>query len=906
MAAAAISRDNLRLLLASKHVIRALAAVERLLAPAGGLPPDAFHSARPLPACAQAVAGSACSALFVFKGSLFNAAGPQPSGGSSGGGAPPLGPVEGGLFVRLKFGSYEFAQVLHVAEIGNTPVLAVQARRAGCVALAPPPSRCAAPRPTQPRPLPQQAECPRACFFVCVPFPAASQVPVDQDNADGVAVQVRLKVPLTTVSGTDSLADAHWEALGQAELGRLAAYLQRHGRTLPLAEVRQAGRLGPSSRVLLAMGRWFAGCGRCLFSTVVPTSPDFAGPASQLPSRPMQAAAAAWRKQAALQWHREHGAQSAAEQQQHLPALRQQLQDAAAIAEVQRRLTVAEARPRLQQVAYTIALPEHPAAQAAAAPPPPAAAAVVAPPLPPPAAEAQPPLPREAAPPPAQLPRDAAAPAAQQRRFTHSGSNHVELALPAERAQQRQVAVPAGGGLQIRVAGRGGDAGPPGGGGAAAANQREQQQQSGESELPPHLRNGTQHGGVDRLVVAEPVRPHPSGELPSWQPTMPAPSHTWPGSPPSLHCDPTCLPDAATRLSQPCSADCFAPTVAPYCDLGPLPRIDSLPDALAGLCAAARRAVPDSRTAAAQRALLEGLLHAGLKPHGRFSFRQYSATYDEAVDIMTQASLGTGSWGWQFAAAADGCALHSCPGVQAACWSHPAPRPMAAPVLIFAWRWPRPQAPALRPCCPQADRKDAGVKAAYNSYPDKRLHHLLAELAASGLLSVAAVGGEPTELLLHTDKLAELHSRGGSGLGGGRDEREEHPPSRRERREPGQQQQVQQVQQQQTQAPQQPRRLAPALVNRATNAWELTMAGGLNGSGLVPACPACCSAAATVQTAFKTRALPCVVPWPAEVMVTGVPPGTEAERLASLEECCAGVGLPGELPSCIWQRSTHA
>lgn len=44
-------------------------------------------------------------------------------------------------------------------------------------------------------------------------------------------------VPLTTVSGTDSLDDANWEALGRAELERLAAYMQGHGLELPLEEV---------------------------------------------------------------------------------------------------------------------------------------------------------------------------------------------------------------------------------------------------------------------------------------------------------------------------------------------------------------------------------------------------------------------------------------------------------------------------------------------------------------------------------------------------------------------------------------------------------------------------------------------------------------------------------------------
>lgn len=222
----------------------------------------------------------------------------------------------------------------------------------------------------------------------------------------------------------------------------------------------------------LLWGSWQA----CLLGTVCRPNVSvstFAWPRHSYHA-PLQAAAAAWRKQAALEWHAEHGAKSPAEQQQHLPALRQQLQDAAAIAEVQRRFAVAEPPPRRQQVAYTIALPEHTAAETAAAadpppPPPPLPAATTAaltppqppppaapPPLPPEAAPLPPPLPPEAAPLPQQLPPEAVAPVALQRQVTRSGSNHLDIVLPAEPAQQRQVAVPAGGGLQICVSGRGG------------------------------------------------------------------------------------------------------------------------------------------------------------------------------------------------------------------------------------------------------------------------------------------------------------------------------------------------------------------------------------------------------------------------------------------------------------------
>lgn len=66
------------------------------------------------------------------------AAGPQPSGGSGGGRPVPLGPAVGGLVVRLKYSSvYELAQVHHVAEFGGKPLLAVQARYAGCFVLCP-------------------------------------------------------------------------------------------------------------------------------------------------------------------------------------------------------------------------------------------------------------------------------------------------------------------------------------------------------------------------------------------------------------------------------------------------------------------------------------------------------------------------------------------------------------------------------------------------------------------------------------------------------------------------------------------------------------------------------------------------------------------------------------------------
>lgn len=52
----------------------------------------------------------------------------------------------------------------------------------------------------------------------------------------------------------------------------------------------------------------------------------------------VQVAAAAWRKQAALEWYAQHGVQPPAEQQQHLPSLLQQLDDSAGIARMQQQI----------------------------------------------------------------------------------------------------------------------------------------------------------------------------------------------------------------------------------------------------------------------------------------------------------------------------------------------------------------------------------------------------------------------------------------------------------------------------------------------------------------------------------------------------------------------------------------
>ena len=87
----------------------------------------------------------------------------------------------------------------------------------------------------------------------------------------------------------------------------------------------------------------------------------------------MQAAGIAWRKQAALAWHEQHGAAPPDEQQRHLPVLLQQLQDAAGIAEMQQQLEPEQRQPQQHDVVIGTAT-----AAATAAQPSPAAAAVAA------------------------------------------------------------------------------------------------------------------------------------------------------------------------------------------------------------------------------------------------------------------------------------------------------------------------------------------------------------------------------------------------------------------------------------------------------------------------------------------------------------------------------------------------
>ncbi|KAL4448576.1 hypothetical protein ABPG75_005795 [Micractinium tetrahymenae] len=109
---------------------------------------------------------------------------------------------------------------------------------------------------------------------------------VQAPNTAAAGSAALLSVPLTAISGTNPLLDAHWEAAGQQGLARLQAAMHQRGLALPLA----------------------------------------------------QAAAAAWRKQAALRWHAQHGRQVPEEQHAHAPALLQQLHDTAGLAGMQQLL----------------------------------------------------------------------------------------------------------------------------------------------------------------------------------------------------------------------------------------------------------------------------------------------------------------------------------------------------------------------------------------------------------------------------------------------------------------------------------------------------------------------------------------------------------------------------------------
>ncbi|PSC73107.1 3-ketoacyl-thiolase peroxisomal [Micractinium conductrix] len=90
------------------------------------------------------------------------------------------------------------------------------------------------------------------------------------------------RIPLAAVSSANPCDEKNWEAAGHGEVAALAAAWQACGYALPLAE----------------------------------------------------AAGAVWRKQAALQWHAQHGKQAAEERQQHIPALLAALADTEGLARV--------------------------------------------------------------------------------------------------------------------------------------------------------------------------------------------------------------------------------------------------------------------------------------------------------------------------------------------------------------------------------------------------------------------------------------------------------------------------------------------------------------------------------------------------------------------------------------------
>ena len=136
----------------------------------------------------------------------------------------------------------------------------------------------------------------------------------DPGSAGGSAGQAPTRcIPLSSVSNTNSLDDKHWERGGASELQALQAYMQQHGLVLPLAEVSTG---------------------------VVRVWPCIAGQLPRAPSPPpprLQAAAAAWRRSAALAWHAQHGHQAAAEQARHLPQLLVELDSESGMAGMRRR-----------------------------------------------------------------------------------------------------------------------------------------------------------------------------------------------------------------------------------------------------------------------------------------------------------------------------------------------------------------------------------------------------------------------------------------------------------------------------------------------------------------------------------------------------------------------------------------
>lgn len=430
---------------------------------------------------------------------------------------PADGQVLSGLFVRVKSGQYDLAQVQQLSDYEGKQLLVVQVREGWCAGLAGVCAgaprvhvmvpthftccavrRCTASSQARPRVILscgiRPARCVSSCHLQttnpCVP--CCLQLPTDRRGLDGTQVRVNRCVPLTTVSGTNSLEDANWEALGRAELERLAAYMQGHGLELPLEEVRGVEE---------CLVTQFAVCKCCAKLGVVEVCTCMLWSCFRSATSAIaQVAGSAWRKQAALAWHAQHGAAPPAVQQQHLPALLQQLADAAGIAGMQQRLEAAETSPRRQQqVAFTVSLPQQQAAgPAGPAPPQPAAAAAAVsgaavqpqaaaappgrqveyhPPSLPPAVAFQMPqqaamLPSTAAgaaPPSAQQafhPAGAAAwqapymsaplplfhPMAGQRHATCAGSNQLEAALPVGGQLQREVSATAGG-LQISVSG---------------------------------------------------------------------------------------------------------------------------------------------------------------------------------------------------------------------------------------------------------------------------------------------------------------------------------------------------------------------------------------------------------------------------------------------------------------------
>ena len=207
MAAAACSRANLQLILASKREAAQLAAVEQLLGAGRAL--SAGHLGRVGRLGASPRPGTCCSHSPTRRVSPATAALPP----------PPSLPAAA-------------AREQQAAAVSVLRGVVVRIKYGGAYSL-----------------LPVEQ------LFVAADGTPGLSVPSPEVKPETAA----LRVPLGSVSGTNSLADGQWEAAGQAEAAQLAALLRQRGQPLLLAEVGAAALLTlplPSCRCGRQLAGW--------------------------------------------------------------------------------------------------------------------------------------------------------------------------------------------------------------------------------------------------------------------------------------------------------------------------------------------------------------------------------------------------------------------------------------------------------------------------------------------------------------------------------------------------------------------------------------------------------------------------------------------------------------------------